>query len=105
MWHDSLVAKVLALNTLESHMGAGSYPSSSISLPAPCLWPGKAVKDSLGTLHLCGRPGRSSWLQTGSALVIVATWGVNHWTEDLPLCLSSSLYICLSNEINKSLKK
>ena len=28
-----------------SHMGAGSNPSSPASLPAPCLWPGKAVED------------------------------------------------------------
>ena len=26
-------------------MGAGSNPGSPTSLPAPCLWPGKAVKD------------------------------------------------------------
>ena len=33
-----------------------------------------------------------SWLWIGSALAIVAGWGVNHWTEDLLLCLSY-LYI------------
>ena len=28
-----------------SHMGAGSNPGSPASLPAPCLWLGKAVED------------------------------------------------------------
>ena len=28
-----------------SHVGAGSGPGSPASLPAPCLWPGKAVED------------------------------------------------------------
>ena len=67
-------------------MGASSNPGSPASLPAPCLWPGKAVKaQSFGTLHLHGRPGRRSWLRIGTAPAVVAAWGVNHWTED-PLC-------------------
>ena len=80
-------------------------PSSPTSLPAPCLWPRTA--QSSGTLHPRGRPGRSSWLRIGIALAVAASWGVNHWTEDLPLYLSS-LYIHLSNKKNnknKSLKK
>ena len=28
-----------------SHVGAGSSPGSPASLPAPCLWPGKAAQD------------------------------------------------------------
>ena len=85
------VVKVLALHAPGSHMGAAS-------LSAPCLWPGKAVEDGpFGTLHPSGRPGRGSWLLTGIALAVALTWGVNHRTEDLPLCLSS-LYIRLSNE-------
>ena len=45
--HDSLAAKVLALNALGSHMGAGPNPGSPSSHPAPCLWSRKAVKDDL----------------------------------------------------------
>ena len=41
----SAVAKVLAFNTPGSHRRAGSYICSPTSHPAPCLWPGKAVKD------------------------------------------------------------
>ena len=43
--HGDLVVKVLTLNTLPSHMGNGSNPSSSTSHPAPCLSPGKADED------------------------------------------------------------
>ena len=52
------------------------------------------------------RPGRGSWLRIGIASAIALTWGVNHQTEDLPLCLSS-LYIRLSNTkiIKINLKK
>ena len=52
---------------------------------------------SFGTLHPRGRPGRGSWLRTSMASAVALTWGVNHRTEDLPLCLSS-LYIRLSNK-------
>ena len=40
------------------------------------------VEEALGT-----------WLQTGEALAIAADWGVSQQMIDLPLCLSSSLYI------------
>ena len=81
------------------HRGTGSSPGSPASHPAPCLWPGKAVEDGpkLWDLHLRGRPGRGSWLWIGIASTVALTWGVNHRTEDLPLCISS-LYICLSNK-------
>ena len=39
------VVKGPRLARLGSHMGAGSNPGSPASLPAPCLWPGKAVED------------------------------------------------------------
>ena len=32
------------------------------------------------------------WLQLSSSPAIAATWGMNQQMEDLPLCLSSSLY-------------
>ena len=34
-----------------------------------------------------------TWLQTGEAPAIAADWGVSQQMIDLPLCLSSSLYI------------
>ena len=37
---------------------------------------------------------------TGIVSAVALTWGVNHWMEDLPLCLSS-LYIHLSKLKNK----
>ena len=40
-----------------SHMGAGSNPGSPASLPAPCLWPGKAVEDGPKALGTCTRVG------------------------------------------------
>ena len=55
------------------------------------------MAQSFGTLLPCGRPGRGSWLRIGIASAIALTWGVNHRTEDLPLCLSS-LYIRLSDK-------
>ena len=42
---NSIVPKALALNVLGSHMGADSNPGGPVSHPAPCLWPGKAVKN------------------------------------------------------------
>ena len=69
------------------------------SLPAPCLWPGKAVEDGpkLWEPAPTWETGRGSWLRIGIASAVVLTWGVNHRMEDLPLCLSS-LYIRLSNK-------
>ena len=42
---NGVVVKVLTLHVLGSHMGAASNPGGPASHPAPCLWPGKAVKD------------------------------------------------------------
>ena len=44
-----------------------------------------------------------SWLHTGSVVAIWAAWGVTHQMEDLPLFLSSSLYIsdfAIKNKVN-----
>ena len=61
--------------------------------------PGKQSRtaQSFGTLHPRGSLSQVSWLQIGIASAVALTWGVNHRTEDLPLCLCS-LYICLSNK-------
>ena len=79
--------------------GRRFYPGCPTSLPAPCLWPGKAVEDSpkLWDPAPTWETRKSSWLRIGIALAVALTWGVIHRTEDLPLCLSS-LYIHLSNE-------
>ena len=34
-----------------------------------------------------------TWLQIDSCVAVAATWGVNQRMEDLPLYLSSSLYL------------
>ena len=85
------VVKVLALHAWDP---IWFYPSSPASLPAPFLWPGKAVED-----------GPKLWVPAPAwetrkrllASAVVLTWGVTHGTEDLPLCVSS-LYISLSNK-------
>ena len=75
-------------------------------LPACGLGKQLRMAQSLGTLHPHGdldeAPG--PWFQISSAPNIVAAWGVNHQMEDLPLCLSSSLYIRLSNKNKINLK-
>ena len=83
-----------------SHMGAGSNPGSPASLPAPCLWPGKAVKDGPGPWDPapCGRPGRGSWLRIGITSARCAHLG-SESSDGRSFSLSLlSLYICLSNE-------
>ena len=40
----------------------------------------------------------SSWLHIGSSSAITTTLGMKQWVEELPICLSSSLFICLSNK-------
>ena len=88
-----LVAKVLALNTPGSLMGTGSNPGIPASHPAPCLWPGKAIKDGpkpwdSASLWETQKLTQGSWLWISSAPAVAGTWGVNQQTEDLPLCIS-----------------
>ena len=82
-----------------------------VPIQLPACGPGEQSRTAqgFGNLHPRRRPGRGSWLQISIALAVALTWGVNHGTKDLPLCLSS-LYIRLSNKKNnnnknKSLKK
>ena len=65
-----------------------------IQLPACGLESGQEQPKVLGLCTYLGDPEQSpgSCLQIGSAPAVAATWGMNHWTEDLPLCLFS-LYI------------
>ena len=77
------VVKVLALHAWDPIWAPvlsrqPRFPSSSLPV----------ARESFGTLHPRGRPGRGSWLQIGIASAVALTWGVNHQTEDLPLCLS-----------------
>ena len=69
-----------------------------IQLPACGLGKQSRTAQIFGSLHLHGEPGRGSWLRIGSAPAVLGTWGVNHRMEDVPLCLSSTLYVCLSNK-------
>ena len=68
------------------------FPSSSL----PVAWESsrgrpKALGPCTGVGDL--EKALDSRLWIGSAPVIAAGWGVNHWMEDLAFCLSSSLYI------------
>ena len=64
-----LAAEVLTLSTPGSLMGADSNPRGPASHPAPCLWPGKAVKDSPKPWNPVPpwETWKSSWLQFGTA--------------------------------------
>ena len=88
-----LVTKVLTLNMPGSYMVLILAALLPIQLPACGLGKQSRMAQSLETLHQSGRPGRVSWHWIGSAPAIAVTWRVNHRTEDLPLYLSSSLYI------------
>ena len=76
-------------------MDAGSNPSSPASLPAPYLWPGEAKLWEPAPAWETRK--RLLALDRHSIGPLRLTGGVNHRTEDLPLCLSS-LYIRLSNK-------
>ena len=93
------VVKVLAMHTQDPICALVLIPAAPLPLQLPACGPGKqsGMAQSFGTLHPRGRPGRGSWLRISIASVVELTWGVNHRTEDLPLCLSS-LYIHLSNK-------
>ena len=78
-------------------MGAGSnpcFPSSSllVAWESSPRWP-KALGPCTRMGDLEELLTLGSWHRIGSAPTIAVTWGVNHRTEDLPLCLFSSLYI------------
>ena len=74
-----------------SHMGAGSNPCSPASLPAPCLWPGKAVKngprlwDPAPAWETQKRLLASDWHSIGRCTHL----GSESSDEDLPLCISA----------------
>ena len=93
------VVKVLALHARDPIWAPVLIPAALLPFQLPACGLGKQSRtaQSFSTLHLRGRPGRVSWLWISIALAVALTWGVNHRTEDLPLCLSS-LYICLSNK-------
>ena len=94
------VVKVLVLHARNPNWVLVLLPAAPLPIQLPACGPRKQSRtvQGSGTLHPHGRPGRGSWLRIGSAPAVAAAWGVNHRTEDLPLCLSSSLYIRLSNK-------
>ena len=96
---DGAVVKVLALHTRDPIWAPVLIPAAPLPIQLLACGPGKQSRttQSFGTLHPRGRPGGGSWLRIGIAPAVAVTWGVNHRTEDLPLCLSS-LYIRLSNK-------
>ena len=91
--------KVLALHARDPIWAPVLIPAAPLPFQLPACGPGKQQRmaQGFGTLHPRGRPRRSSWLRISMASTVALTWGVNHQTEDLPLCLSS-LYIRLSNK-------
>ena len=93
------VVKVLALHARDPIWAPVLIPAAPLPFQLPACGPGKQSRtaQSLGTLHLRGRPRRGSWLRIDIASAAALTWGVSHRTEDLPLCLFS-LYIRLSNK-------
>ena len=93
---NSAVVKVLAFCMPGSHMDAGSNPGQPASHPAPCLWPGKAVKDGPNPWNLAPvgdleeAPG--SWLQIWLSSSCCAHLG-SQQSIGRSSSLSSSLYI------------
>ena len=85
------VVKVLALHARDPIWALVLIPAAPLPIQLPAYGPGKQSRmaQSFGTLHPRGRPGRGSWLWIGIVLAVALTWGVNHWTEDLPLCPSA----------------
>ena len=98
-WRDGAVIKVLTLHTQDPIWAPVLILAAPLpfQLPACGLGRQSRMAQGFGTLHPRGRPRRGSWLQIGIASTFALTWGVNYWTEDLPLCLSS-LYIRLFNK-------
>ena len=91
------VVKVLALNArMGSHMCAGSSPGSPASLPAPCLWPRKAVEDYPKLWDPAPAWEIRKRLLASDRHSIGRCAHLGSESSDLPLCLSS-LYICLSD--------
>ena len=56
--------KVLALQARDPIWAPVLIPAAPLPFQLPACGPGKQQRtaQSLGTLHLCGRPERSSWL-------------------------------------------
>ena len=70
------------------------FPSSSL----PVAWESsRGWPKALGTCTRVGDPQEAPGFGSAQYRPGALTWGVNHRTEDLPLCLSS-LYIRLSNK-------
>lgn len=72
--------------------------SYSTSDAAICIWPGKLVEDGPSSWVPAprGRPGGNSWIWIVSTLAVMSVWRVNQWVEEISLCFSLSLSICLS---------
>ena len=90
---DSIVVKVFALHTPESHIVLILEALLPIQIPACGLGKQSRMAQNLGTLHQRGRPRRApgSWLQIG-ATPAVAYMG-SESSDGRFSCLSSSLYI------------
>ena len=85
-------------------MDTGYNPSSAASHPAPCLWPGKAVKDSpkpWDPAPTVWETWKSSWLRISMAPAFVVTCRVKQQTGNISLSLLSLYVSDFAIKINK----
>ena len=95
------MVKVLTFHAWDPLWAPVLIPVASLPIQLPACGLGSS-RGQPKTFRPCTRmedpeeiPG--SWLRIGIASAVALTCGVNHRTQDLPLCLSS-LYISLSNK-------
>ena len=69
--------KVLALYARDPIWALVLIPATPLPFQLPACGPGKQSRmaQSFGTLHLCGRPGRGSWLGIRIAPAVALTLG------------------------------
>ena len=89
------VVGVLALHARDPIWAPVLVPAAPLPFQLPACGLGGQLRTAqgFGNLHPRGGPGGGSWLRISMVSAVELTWGVNHRTEDLPLCLSS---LCIS---------
>ena len=85
------VVKVLALHACDPIWVPVLIPEAPLPIQLPACGPGKQLRTAQGPGIRMGDPEEApgSWLRIGIVSAVALTWGVNHRTEDLPLCLSA----------------
>lgn len=102
----SLVAEVLILHALGSHMGTDFYPNYSIFLLDPCLCPGRGIEECTGPSG-----PTFTWkvwrklLACGFRLAqLKPLWSLEEWTNGCKIFLCLSFFLNLTFQ-QKNLKK